>query len=111
MFQDLPDSASVAAFLREHPICVLYFTTPDCGVCKALKPKLAQMLTEHFPAIALAQVDCAAAPALAADMGVFAVPTLIVFVEGRESLRKSRSFGLHELAAALERPYGLLFGD
>lgn len=111
MLQDLSDATSVAAFLREHPICTLYFTTPECGVCKALKPKLAQMLTERFPDIVLAQVDCTAAPALAADMGVFAVPTLIVFIEGRESLRKSRAFGLEELASALERPYGLLYGD
>jgi thiol-disulfide isomerase/thioredoxin len=84
---------------------------PDCGVCKVLKPKLAAMLTERFPAVGLAQVNCAAAPALAAEMGVFAVPTLILFTDGRESLRRSRSFGLEELAAALERPYGMLFGE
>jgi thiol-disulfide isomerase/thioredoxin len=111
MPRDLSDPASVASFLREHPICALYFTTPDCGVCKVLKPKLAAMLAERFPAVGFAQVDCAAAPALSADMGVFAVPALIVFTEGRESLRKSRSFGLEELAAALERPYGLLYGE
>jgi thioredoxin 1 len=109
--RDLSNPASVADFLQEHPICALYFTTPDCGVCKVLKPKLVQMLTERFPAIRFGQVDCAAAPALAAHMGVFAVPTLIVFTDGRESLRKSRSFGLEELASALERPYGLLFGE
>lgn len=111
MPRDLSDPASVPAFLRDHPICALYFTTPDCGVCKVLKPKLAQLLAERFPEVGFAQVDCAAAPALAADMGVFAVPTLIVFTEGRESLRRSRSFGLQELASSLERPYGLLYGE
>jgi thioredoxin 1 len=111
MSPELSDSAAVAAFLRRYPICVLYFTTPDCGVCKVLKPRLLEMLDERFPAIGFAQVDCAAAPAVAAQMGVFAVPTLIVFTEGRESLRRSRAFGLDELAAALERPYGLLLGE
>jgi thiol-disulfide isomerase/thioredoxin len=75
--QDLSTPASVADFLQEHPICALYFTTPDCGICKVLKPKLLQMLTGRFPAIRFGQVDCSAAPALAADLGVFAVPTLI----------------------------------
>lgn len=111
MSRDLCHPASVASFLREHPICALYFTSPDCGVCRALKPKLAGMLAERFPAIGFAQVDCAAAPALAADLGVFVVPALIVFTDGREGLRRSRSFGLEELASALERPYGLLYGN
>ena len=111
MPRDLSGGASVEGFVREHPICVLYFTTPECGVCKVLKPKLAQMLAERFPGVGFAQVDCAAAPVLAAEMGVFAVPTLIVFTDGRESLRKSRSFGLEELAGALERPYHLLYRE
>lgn len=111
MPRDLSDSAALAGFLREHPICAIYFTTPDCGVCRVLKPKLARMLAERFPRVGFAQVDCAASPALAADMGVFAVPTLILFTEGRESLRRSRSFSLEDLASALERPYGLLYGE
>lgn len=111
MPRDLSDSAALAGFLREHPICAIYFTTLDCGVCRVLKPKLAQMLAERFPQVGFGQVDCAATPALAADMGVFAVPTLILFTEGRESLRRSRSFSLEDLASALERPYGLLYGE
>lgn len=107
----LADSASAAAFIGEHPICALYFTTPDCGVCRVLRPKLAGMLAERFPAVGLGLVDCAACPALAAEMGVFTVPTLIVFTEARESLRRSRAFGLDELACELERPYRLLYGD
>ena len=59
--QDLSNPASVADFLREHPICALYFTTPDCGICKVLKPRLVQMLTERFPEMGFGQVDCAAA--------------------------------------------------
>lgn len=110
MSQALSDPDSLATFLQQHPICVLYFTTPDCGVCKVLKPKLARMLAERFTTIGFAEVDCAGAPALAANMSVFTVPTLIIFTEGRESLRKSRSFGLEELASALERRYRLLFG-
>lgn len=111
MSRELSDPTSLATFLQQYPICVLYFTTPDCGVCKVLKPKVAGLLAERFPAIGFAQVDCAVAPALAADMSVSTVPSLIVFTEERESLRKSRSFGLEGLATALERPYRLLFGE
>jgi len=40
---------------------------------------------------------------------VFAVPTLILFTDRPESLRKSRLFGLEELATSLERPYRMLY--
>lgn len=111
MPQIVSDSSEKNRFVAEHPICVLYFTTPDCGVCKVLKPKLMAMLDERFPGVGFAQVDCAAAPALAADMSVFAVPTLVLFTDGRESLRKARSFGLEELATSLERPYRMLYQE
>lgn len=111
MPRDIVETDALDTFLRENRLCILYFTTPGCGVCKVLKPKLQALLAERFPQMGFAQVDCAAAPSLAANMGVFAVPTLIVFAEGRESLRKSRSFGLGELAAGLERPYRMLFDD
>ncbi len=108
---ELTERAAVDALVRDYPICILYFTTPDCGVCTVLRPKLERMLAARFPAIGLGVVDCAAAPALAAQLQVFAVPTLVVFIDGREGLRKSRVFALEALADALARPYGLLTGD
>lgn len=111
MLQNVSDNAELSRFVHEHPICVLYLTTPNCGVCKVLKPKLMGMLTERFPGVGFAQVDCTAAPVLAADMGVFTVPTLILFTDGRESLRKARSFGVEELAASLKRPYRMLYQE
>lgn len=110
MSERLTDKVALEGFLQAHAMCALYFTTPDCAVCKVLKPKLIDMLAQEFPEMAFAEVDCALSPALAAGHSVFAVPTLIVFTLGKESQRKSRSFGLGALASELERPYSLLFG-
>jgi thioredoxin-like negative regulator of GroEL len=95
-------------FVVDHPVAMVYFHTADCGVCKAVRPKLEQLMNERFPAAVLAQVDCSEYPQLAAQHQVFTVPTLLVFLAGREQLRRSRAFGLGELARALERPYALL---
>ena len=111
MPQRFTDTAALEGFVEAHPMCALYFTTPDCAVCKVLKPKLIDMLGEEFPKIAFAEVDCSLSPALAAGNSVFTVPTLVVFTLGKESLRKSRSFGLGALASELERPYFLVFDD
>ena len=39
---------------------------------------------------------------------VFTIPTLIVYLYGREAMRKTRSFSLTELLRELERTYSIL---
>ena len=95
---------------REAAVLV-YFSTPDCRVCQALRSKVAELLARELPRLRGVYLDCAASPDAAAQYGVFSVPTLIAFFEGREWIRKGRNVGLDELRADLGRPYGLLFGD
>jgi hypothetical protein len=37
------------------------------------------------------------------------VPTILVFIEGKEFIRKSRNIGIEELGDLIARPYTLLF--
>lgn len=97
------------AFVRSHGAAAVYFSGPDCHVCTALKPKLLELLDSDFPALTVVEVDCSVAPELAAQLTVFAIPTLIVFFDGAECLRKTRSFSLVELADELQRLYSLFF--
>lgn len=87
----------------------VWFTGPDCRVCKDLKPKLADIFYRHFPLIDLAEVDCMGLPAVAAQHQVFSVPTLLLFFEGRETLRLVRNFSLQDLRNRLQRSYDLFF--
>jgi thioredoxin 1 len=90
---------------------LFYFSTPDRNVCKALKPKVGELLASNFPRMEAFYVDCAANPHIAAAHGVFSVPTVLAYFERREWLRKGRSLSLAELAEALARPSALLFRD
>lgn len=96
-------------FIAAHPAALIYFSSPGCGVCRALKPRVVSMIAEEFPELAVAEVDCAASPDLAAQFQVFAVPTVIVWFEGQETTRKSRAFSVGELQAEMARPYAMLF--
>jgi thioredoxin-like negative regulator of GroEL len=93
------------------PGVLVYFTGPDCSVCEVLRPRVGALLAQRFPRLQARLVDCAALPAVAARHRVLTVPTVLAFFEGREWVRKSRSFALGELEAALDRPYALLFED
>lgn len=97
--------------LADHQAVLIWIETPTCNVCHALRPKVASLLGERFPRIHWLDIDAATAPDLAAQLQVFAFPTLLVYFEGRPSLRLSRHLSLDQLRDALERPYRLLFGD
>lgn len=91
------------------PALLIYFSTDECNVCKVLKPKVGEMLIANFPKIKLIYVNLNQSPEIAAQNRIFAVPTLLVFFEGREYIRKSRNFGLDELKNEIDRPYQMMF--
>jgi len=96
-------------FTQQNPLCVVYFSGPDCAVCEQLKPKLTALLSSEYPRLGIALVDASEERALAADQGVFSIPTLLVFIEGHEARRYTRSFSPSQVAADLRRPYELCF--
>jgi len=88
---------------------LIYFSTDQCSVCKVLKPKVGEMITESFPAIRLVYVNLNHLPEIAAQNRIFAVPTIQVLFDGREYIRKSRNFGLDQLKSEIDRPYRMMF--
>ena len=102
---------ALEAALASQPALLVYVHAPDCGICHVLWPRLHTVLTSRYPRLALARVDAAAAPEVAAALGAFTVPTAIVYFEGREHHRFTHAFGLNEVGAAIDRPYRLLFAE
>ena len=100
---DLPDFENFNSFIQSNKAVVVYFSTPNCNVCKVLKPKVMELLADDFENFVFGYVNCDANKVIAAQNSVFTVPTLIVYVEGKEVLRKSRNIGLAELNDELSR--------
>ena len=95
--------------VQDNDAALLYFSTAACNVCKVLKPKVAQLLDERFPKIRMFYVDTEQVPEAGGQFSVFAAPTLVVFFDRREFVRRSRNVGIEELASQLARPYDLMF--
>ena len=105
---------SVGEFLKmkeEEPALLCYFSTEICNVCKVLKPKVATLIQNEFPKIKLTYIKSDVLPEIAAHNLVFAAPTIIVFFENREFIRKSRNIAITELQKEIERFYSMVFGD
>lgn len=103
--------ASVAEFdaaVAEAPAVLAEFVGPDCVVCRNIAPMLSIIEREFAPRLALVSADVAGIEALAERFSVRSLPTLVLFVGGRETARRSGFATAAELrgwlAAALQEP-------
>jgi thioredoxin-like negative regulator of GroEL len=104
---------SVEAFeeaLAEHPALLVYFSSPTCNVCHALKPKVFAAAAQRYEKMVCLEVDISLTPEVGAKLNVLAAPTVVIFLDGREFVRKSRAFSVDGLLDEIERPYGIFFG-
>ena len=95
--------------IRAEPAVLVYFSHDQCSVCKVLKPKVATMLAEQFPEMAMYYCNTVEQSEVAAQNSIFSVPTVLVFFDGHETFRYSRNISLDELKTAISRPYNLMF--
>lgn len=99
-FQNIVESKKAVCF---------YLSTPECNVCKVLKPKILEMVENNFPEINFCYVDLNAAKEISGQLSVFSVPTILVYFEGKETIRVSRNVHLEELREQIERYYKMIF--
>ncbi len=90
------------AELKNHEIILAYFSYPECSVCKVLKPKVQEFLRD-YPGVTFLYVDIHQYPEISGQLLVFAVPTIIIFYQGKEAARFSRHFSIQDLETALNR--------
>lgn len=94
--------------LQTSDAVMLYFSAPTCNVCHALKPKLTEAITTEFPTFVIESIDISETPDIASHFSVFAIPTVLIFFQGREFLRKSRHMSVGEVTEAIRRPYTIM---
>lgn len=98
----------ISRIIESETMVLAYFTTAGCNVCKDLFPKIEKMM-QRFPEVVGIKGDADQTTELVGAYGVFVVPTIILFVEGKETIRRARTIGVEELAGAIERYYGMVF--
>jgi len=86
----------------------LYFSAPTCNVCHALKPKLLTAFEANFSQLQVKSIDISETPEVASHFGVFSIPTLLIFLDGKEFLRKSRHMSVDQVVEEIKRPYDMM---
>ena len=95
--------------IESEPAVAVYFSAPNCGVCHVLRPKVELLFSEEFPLVKFIHIEIDKSPGVSGEYGVYSAPTLLVFFEGKEFLRKVRLMGIQELQEKIERPYKMVF--
>ncbi len=94
--------------IKENIAVMVYFSAPTCNVCHALKPKLMEELDANFSEFVVESVDISVEEDIAPHFGIFAIPTVLVFLDGKEFLRKSRHMSVDEVISEIKRPYEIM---
>lgn len=87
----------------------IYFSAPSCGVCEVLYPKLKELMLREFPKLRSFKVDNSKQPEIAAQLGLYTNPSLLVYMDGKEILSRSRVISLQEIENEISRTYSIMF--
>ena len=88
--------------IESSHIMVVFFSIPDCLVCKDLQPKVRKLVNEYGH-VGFLHINCEKLPRICGQHTVFTVPTIIVFQNGNEVKRFSYSIGILEIRNLLDR--------
>ena len=94
--------------IKKSLAVMVYFSAPTCNVCHALKPKLIDALDKNFKEFKVESVDISIEEDIAPYFGVFTAPTVLIFLDGKEFLRKSRNMSVDEVIREIKRPYDIM---
>ncbi len=104
----MPTIETINTTIENNLAVMLYFSAPTCNVCHALKPKLLEAIENNFENFEIVSIDISQTPEIASHFSVFTIPTLLIFLDGKEFLRKSRHMSVDEVIKEIKRPYDIM---
>lgn len=95
-------------FISSGRIRLIYLSRPACGVCTAIKPKVEEILNK-YPHMTGAYVNMDLIPQSAGEFSIFTIPGILVYIDGRETIRQARYISIKDLTSQIDRFYSMLF--
>lgn len=93
----LDESAFDKHISRNQIPVVVDFWAPWCGPCLQMAPAFEKAAAQLEPRARLVKVDTEAVPALGSRYNIRSIPTLAVFINGKEAARQAGAMGAADI--------------
>nr|WP_312579907.1 thioredoxin family protein [Sedimentibacter sp.] len=104
----LDSNEKLNGLLEKNDMVFMYFGSKDCNVCSTIKPKLEKIL-KKYPNIKVIQIDMNDSLLISSAYNIFTIPSIILFVDGKETIREARFINLKDLEIKISRYYKLYY--
>jgi thioredoxin-like negative regulator of GroEL len=88
--------------IENNDMLMIYFGSETCSVCKSMMPKVNNMI-KQFPNIKAVMVEADKNLKISARFNVFTVPVILLFIQGKETIREVRIISLDNLEQKISR--------
>lgn len=88
--------------IEKNDMVLIYFGIDGCGICKSMITKVENMIN-RYPSIHAVMVEADKSHAIAARYNVFTVPVILLYIEGKETIREVRIISLENLEQKIAR--------
>lgn len=95
--------------IQSETILVVQYGAQSCAPCHALQKKLTDY-ADGVPGVSALYIPTEDFPELVAQGGVFTVPTIFVYVQGKLTIRESGYFSLQTILDKIDQYRKILYG-
>lgn len=98
----------IEEFIRKNSISIIYFSGSICGACDAIKEKILHIIKD-YQEVRFMEINAIENKEVAASYNIFSLPILLLFVNGKETLRIGRYFDMLDFKNSIDRYYNMIF--
>lgn len=98
----------VKNFIHDNKMALIMFSTDTCSVCVDLTPKI-EKLVNKYPKLNSVKVDMNKLTEASGEYSIFTIPTVLLFIDGKETIRRGRFISIEDLDENISRYYQIFF--
>ncbi|MED1602760.1 thioredoxin family protein [Alkalihalophilus marmarensis] len=108
--KELTTIEMVNEFIQENKFSFVYVSRTHCSVCHALLPQVKEVLSQ-FSLINQGYINADQLEEIAGRLSIFTVPVLLLFIDGKETIREARFVPIETFEEKVRKVYQLYNAD